>query len=343
MPIKDEDVAFLGEFTNLEELFLNETEITGATLSELASCQQLSRLSLSSTGVGPEIAAALAKLPALEQVFLWNTQVKPEDLPDMEQQLPGVELSLGYIPQSNERLPLGPPSIQSGGTVVEKGETVKLKHSFPGVSIHYTNDGSEPDSLSPRYEAPISLDGFTTIKSKVYLDGWVSSEVEESVFFYRSSKAQDVQLLQEPHKQYQANGALSLQDGETGDAINFSSGSWLGFKETAFEALLDLGTEHPEISHLTVSYLQNMGSYIMPPRWVEVWGGDSPGKLTRLQRETLPVPLEEGSNKIGAVNVEIPSGYRYLKVVAEPIRKLPSWHRGAGDKGWVFVDELFLY
>lgn len=33
---------------------------------------------------------------------------------------------------------------------------------------------------------------------------------------------------------------------------------------------------------------------------------------------------------------------RYLKLIANPVAKLPAWHRGKGDKGWFFVDEVIV-
>jgi len=32
----------------------------------------------------------------------------------------------------------------------------------------------------------------------------------------------------------------------------------------------------------------------------------------------------------------------FLKVVAIPVAKLPAWHPGKGQKGWLFTDELFV-
>ncbi len=32
----------------------------------------------------------------------------------------------------------------------------------------------------------------------------------------------------------------------------------------------------------------------------------------------------------------------YLKVVATPVERLPKWHKGKGEKGWIFIDEIFL-
>ena len=32
----------------------------------------------------------------------------------------------------------------------------------------------------------------------------------------------------------------------------------------------------------------------------------------------------------------------YLRVVAEPLPEIPSWHRAAGAKPWIFTDEIFV-
>jgi len=29
-------------------------------------------------------------------------------------------------------------------------------------------------------------------------------------------------------------------------------------------------------------------------------------------------------------------------VILKPLPKLPAWHKGKGDKGWIFADEIFL-
>ena len=33
---------------------------------------------------------------------------------------------------------------------------------------------------------------------------------------------------------------------------------------------------------------------------------------------------------------------KYLRVVAEPLPEIPSWHRAAGSKPWIFTDEIFV-
>ena len=33
---------------------------------------------------------------------------------------------------------------------------------------------------------------------------------------------------------------------------------------------------------------------------------------------------------------------RYIKIKAENIKTCPSWHRGAGGKSWIFIDEIII-
>jgi len=53
---------------------------------------------------------------------------------------------------------LAPP-----GALVEQG-VLHANIALPGLAVHYTLDGSEPGAHSPRYTAPVALDGSRTVK-----------------------------------------------------------------------------------------------------------------------------------------------------------------------------------
>ena len=36
------------------------------------------------------------------------------------------------------------------------------------------------------------------------------------------------------------------------------------------------------------------------------------------------------------------STYKYYKIVAKNVLKLPAWHPGKGEKAWIFIDEIFF-
>ena len=33
---------------------------------------------------------------------------------------------------------------------------------------------------------------------------------------------------------------------------------------------------------------------------------------------------------------------KYIKIIGNPVAKLPAWHPGKGEKAWIFVDEVLV-
>lgn len=62
MPIKDEHLASLGSFTNLEKLYLNFTDIKGPGLQALVGLENLSLLSLSGNNLTEDAIKPLSQL-----------------------------------------------------------------------------------------------------------------------------------------------------------------------------------------------------------------------------------------------------------------------------------------
>ena len=38
----------------------------------------------------------------------------------------------------------------------------------------------------------------------------------------------------------------------------------------------------------------------------------------------------------------IKNNYRYVKINAKNIKKVPDWHEAAGSDAWIFVDEIII-
>ena len=72
MPITDEDMKTIGQFTQLRKLNLSFTNITGATLNELKGLKELKQLSLSGTKITAESLKDLCSLEELTN-FLFGT------------------------------------------------------------------------------------------------------------------------------------------------------------------------------------------------------------------------------------------------------------------------------
>ncbi len=344
MPIQDEDMDILAQFTHLEKLILNGTDITGKDLRKLAVCANLSSLSLSNTKVDGQIYPALEKMGALKELFIWNTSIDSLEVSQWENELPQLDIHLGFIPDEKEILDLSPPQMLTKARILTADERIELKHNFPGVEIRYTLDGSVPDSTdSPLYKEPIPLNALTQFTTKAFRPGWRSSTAETYTFFVKGATPKEVELLALPHQQYPGQGSVSLTDAKKGDPNNFRRGEWLGYKEKPFEALIDFGDSIPSLKFLTLSYLKNIGSYIMPPKQVKVWGGNDPKDMDLLVSHRPKQPTDYEKNLVVGLELDLPdTNFRYYRIEATPVFPLPKWHRGAGDKAWVFVDELMF-
>lgn len=343
LPIEDEALKVIANFQNLEKLVLNQTDVTSEGISNLANLKTLQSLALSGTKVDSKILTTLEQLPNLKNLYLWNTPLLEEDFQKFAKLLPKVSIDRGFQPDPNELLPLSAPVVINKEQVLIGDEKIELKHNFPGVTIRYEMDGKDPDSLSPIYEGPIEVDDYALLKASAFLEGWATSSPISKGFFRAGLPLDSVVLLTTPNPQYKGRGAATLNDNAKGDEVNFRSPTWIGYREKPFEAMLKV-KEDTEISKLVLSYLNDMGAYIMPPVYVEVYGKHDGQEWRLLNKKNLPVPSGYENKAIELVGIDIPKQkYEWIKVVAQNVTKLPKWHNGAGDLGWVFVDELFVY
>ncbi|MCW3091246.1 MAG: hypothetical protein JWP81_2315 [Ferruginibacter sp.] len=342
MPVNDDDLSTIARFTNLRRLNLSFTNLKGTGLAALQSLKALKQLSLSGTGVSTDALKPLSSLPELTKLYIWNTPAQSQDLAALKKNFKNTIIETGFSGDT-VILKLNPPLIENEEQVLNEPTPLHLNHYVKGVAIRYTTDGTEPDSLhASLYNADFLMDKNMTVKARAFKSGWISSDATER-FFYRAGYKIDSILLVKPAPDapYKTMNASILTDGQKGD-LNFKSGKWLGFRGQSLEAVLYFYEPH-SISIITISGLVNIGGYIMPPQRVEVWAGNTPRQL-RLIKTIVPAqPLKEGPAYMKGYELSFKSvKEKYFKVVLIPVPKLPSWHKGKGDRGWVFADEFFL-
>jgi uncharacterized membrane protein len=343
MPLQDKDLKAIAVFPNLSKLNLAFTSITGANLNDLKPLKSLQSLSLSGTSVKMGDLGFLSELSELRELFLWNTAVKEAELSTLKQQLPGVKIESGFKGEGIVAK-LNPPMIEGDEQVFSSSTKVKLKNYIKGAVLRYTLDGTVPDSLN----APIStgdsilIERSCQLRAKAFLPGWVSSEVSSRSFYKTGILPDSIVLRFPPNVQYKGEGPKTLANKKIGDT-DFRTNKWLGYKETDLEALF-LFHQPTSVSSVSLSTLVDIGSYIMPAKEIQVWGGNSKGNLVLLKKL-----IPEQPQKVGVPGYRV--GYTFsfeqrtlsvVKIVVKPLGKLPAWHPGKGDLAWVFVDEVFV-
>jgi uncharacterized membrane protein len=341
MPLTDEDIKKISRFNNLEKLFLNATSLTGNTLGHLKNQKKLQSLSLSGNPIKESSLAELGQLSQLKNLFIWNTGLSGQDIERLKKSMPDTKIETGFE-DSGERYQLNPPIIQAQNNIFSDELEVSLKHPIGTVSIFYTLDNTKPDSSNHiLYQGPFKLNKNTTLRARAFANGWLGSDEKSSSFFKSGIKPVSYQLTFPPHKSYPGNGAGTLFDQEKGDE-DFGSGKWLGFQDQPFEIIIDLD-KGKQVESIAFSLLAAEGSHIFPPKQVEIWTKGETGEWTLIQADR-PNQINKLRNR-ELLLLEYPITGQHpiqIKAVLKPVPQIPKWHPSAGQKAWVFIDEVLI-
>ena len=146
-----------------------------------------------------------------------------------------------------------------------------------------------------------------------------------------------VNLKYPPHPNYDRSGALTDGFLEKPDALNLLP----GFKETDFEALIDLG-EIKEIQEVTVGFLQVPRKWVFLPAKVSFYTSTDGKQFTEGQYFTIEKPTVKTKEQVKYFTQnKMATKARYIKVTAKN-RPCPDWHDGKGKSCWLFVDEVVV-
>lgn len=341
MPITDVDLSLLDRFTNLEKLYLNFTNIKGEGLSQLASLKNLKSLSLTGNELDDKAISSLAELKGLENLFIWNTGLDEGQISSLEGILPNTHIELGFTDDGTV-YQLNPPIIKFDMAFFTDKVKVEMDHSIKSTNIHYTLDGSFPDSLNYiLYKDPILIDSNLVIRARAFADGWTGSAETSAEFIQSSIRPVKYHLKNPPEDRYKGNLVNSLFDGEKGipDVWNLS---WLGFINTSMEVEMEF--EAPvEINSLDLSIWSNVGARFFPPEKVEIWTECEAGnwQLVHTSRPKQPGKDEPS----GLKRIPIPfqgDEVEKIRLIASPVKALPAWHGATGEKAWIMIDEVVI-
>ncbi|GAB2500375.1 c-type cytochrome domain-containing protein [Algoriphagus taiwanensis] len=341
MPLQGVNLEILSELPHLEELQLNFTDLSSDQLKSLEGNNSLLQLAISGNKLGPEIIPVLESLTNLTHLYFWQSSLSDEEKKKLSSLLSGVEIDFGFD-ASEVVYQLNPPKIEYDQLMFENTTEISIKHPIPSVQIRYTLDETEPDSLnSPLYSGPFPIDKTSTIRTKAFATEWIGSEEDKVVLFKKGKTPKSWNLITLPNPKYKADGAPTLFDGIKGKA-NHTSGEWLGFSEQALELEIFL-EENQSPENLKVGLLLHEGAYIFPPEKVEYWIGNGKG-WKKLESNPPMISEKIQEPRFDMLSQNLPQEeFDRIKIKLSPIERLPAWHPGAGAKGWVFVDEIYLY
>ena len=197
------------------------------------------------------------------------------------------------------------------------------------------------DSNKPfRYTTPFYLDTTTAMRLWAERDGKMSKVLTAK--FYKIPKDKKIIRLTQWHHQYPASGHDALIDGIRGGQ-DFSSGDWQGYYYDDLVAIVDLGKRH-NVTEVGVGFYQNARSWIWLPQYVDYWVGSDTMNMTYVGRVKNTIPQDSMGVVIKDFIIRFypKDDVRYIKILAKNHLICPPWHPGAGDKAFIFADEIWF-
>lgn len=346
MPMGHQGVEAVASFKNLRSLHLNDTPVNDSVLAVLATLPKLRDISLSGTAVTASGIRHLLNNKGLRRVFLWNTAVGKEDAAQLASSFPATVIETGFVDEGQTVLPLTTPEIRPARTFFRDELQVSVSHPIPGVQIRYTLDGRDPDSLNSMvFDKPISIRSNQQLAVRAFKAGWTPSPTVTRKYVQSAKVPDRVVMEGRPHTLYPARRELSFFDLESG-GYNHADGKWQGYYQSPLSASLYFN-EPTAIDTLSLSVMQNYGGItympVYAPAVIEVWGGSDTTDVELLAKVT-PVPGRPDQLETHRL-IPCPirkTNLRYLKVQAQPHRKIPDGFPAAGADAWMFVDEIVL-
>lgn len=202
-------------------------------------------------------------------------------------------------------------------------------------NIRFTTNGTEPDENSFRYKNPIEIKNSQTIKAAYFENGKRISPVTTQEFVFSKSTGKNLTLESPASKNYSGGNENILTDGIFGNTKYFGK-NWLGFSGNDCVATIDLGGT-TKISNVGFTALDRKGSWIYLPKSAEIFVSEN-GKDFK---EIKSVTQTEIQKNDGKMNIDFPEqDVRFIKIKIENFGIIPDGNEGAGNKAWLFLDEI---
>jgi hexosaminidase len=209
---------------------------------------------------------------------------------------------------------------------------IKTVSHFAGRSYELKfNEGAN-------YTAPIPVKTSQLLAAISMVNGKaISNPISQNILFNKAT-GKKITLTTQPSNTYKGDGAFTLVNGIQNEKGFAKSKEFLGFAGDC-EAVIDLGKEE-KISNVIVHCLNNPGNWIHRPLTAEVFISSNGTDFTSAGL-TDDFIIKTKGLETGTMKVEFAEkNSRYVKVVVKNWGVIPDGNAGAGNKAWLFVDEI---
>ena len=278
----------------------------------------------------------LPRMPALSEV-LWSPK-ESRDWKDFNRRLQphlvGFEQRGLHYSKGNFKVDIKPKSID--GKLF-----VSLETENEDAVIHYTTDGTDPNTGSQLYEKPIEVNRSMTLKAGLALNNsLIKAHPAEQSFTFNKATGKAVQYAMPNSKYYPANGPATLTDGMRGTTD--AGKQWHAFDKDDMVATIDFGAL-TSANFVSLGCLQSYGQWIFFPQWVKFEVSADGKQYTELTTVSNTIPATDKAAQTKDFSAKVNAQqFRYLRVTAKNLGQCPKGHPGEGQNAWLFCDEIIV-
>ncbi len=237
---------------------------------------------------------------------------------------------------------LAPPMLKYKSGFFSGSTSFEIIFNQPGAQVHYTLNGNEPTDKDPVYSTAVPITKKTILKAKAFGKNFLPSETVTASFI-KDGKAIRKIHYSKPNESY-ANSKPDILQDNIGGITNYRSGTWIGYDSDSAIITIDL-VKKESVRSILINLLQDENSWIFLPEQVLVYYYNEQQK-TYLQFGKKEFQHTSQGPKQCYVQEIIPVQKiktDKLKLVLLPLKKIPDWHNGKGNHGWLFIDEIKVY
>jgi len=218
-----------------------------------------------------------------------------------------------------------------------EGLEVSLTPLVPWGEIRYTLDGTLPKNTSPVYTLPILLSQKTMLTAQSFLQGESKGSPVSVDFMPHAGLEAKILAVTPPSRTYKGAGERGLINGISGKKSQFNDGEWQGITPGENFSLKLSWSAKQSIKGVQFQLYHDPESWIYLPSGATLFSSED--GIT-FQKACETAISENKDTKV--LEVEIPcklkTKYIELKIPATGI--IPSSRPGAGNQGWLFLDEV---
>lgn len=208
--------------------------------------------------------------------------------------------------------------------------------------IHFTLDGTDPTPDSSEYEGPIPLNRTLTVRAGIFEGAELKEKASEQTFSFHKGINAGLTLLTSYKGRYAAGGKRALLDGMTGSE-DYRDGCWQGYETEDLVAVVDLG-EITELGELSICFLQNIRAWIFLPTQVSIAVSDDGVEFWTVATFAHNIPQDRPGTILKEFSHQFKEQRaRHIRIRAKNVGMCPEGHPNAGEKAWLFADEILLF